>query len=205
MPLLGSPTSQPLASSKFITQVADALMPILCSMEPQRTPLRVPRLPSAFGRNFGTRNRLMPCVPAGASGQARQHQMDDVLGEVMLARRDEDLGAGDLVAAVGRGSARVRTRPRSVPHWGSVRHMVPAHVPSSELRQIELPSVRRSAARLRSRHRRPASGPGYMPKERLAEQIISSTSEARRLRQALAAIVGARRRAPVQPPSRKSL
>jgi hypothetical protein len=27
--------------------------------------------------------------------------MDDVVGQVMLAGRDEDLGAGDLVAAVG--------------------------------------------------------------------------------------------------------
>ncbi len=32
---------------------------------------------------------------------ARQHQMDDVLGEIVLTGGDEDLGAGDLVAAVG--------------------------------------------------------------------------------------------------------
>ncbi|MGY4423239.1 hypothetical protein ACVWY2_005688 [Bradyrhizobium sp. JR6.1] len=32
---------------------------------------------------------------------ARQHQVDDVLGEVMLAGGDEDLGARDLEAAVG--------------------------------------------------------------------------------------------------------
>ena len=40
MPLLGVPISQPVASSKFMTQVADALMPILCSSEPHATPLR---------------------------------------------------------------------------------------------------------------------------------------------------------------------
>ncbi len=52
-----------------MTQVADALMPILCSIEPQATPLRGPASPSAPGRNFGTRNRLMPLMPLGASGR----------------------------------------------------------------------------------------------------------------------------------------
>ncbi len=33
--------------------------------------------------------------------QARQHEVQDVLGEIVLARGDEDLGAGDRVAAVG--------------------------------------------------------------------------------------------------------
>ena len=33
--------------------------------------------------------------------QARQHEMDDVLGEIVLAGGDEYLGAGDAVAAVG--------------------------------------------------------------------------------------------------------
>ncbi|MNH07701.1 hypothetical protein D3C79_670980 [compost metagenome] len=44
-------------------------MPILCSMEPQLTPLRSPTPPSALGRNFGTMNSEMPLVPAGASGR----------------------------------------------------------------------------------------------------------------------------------------
>ena len=68
MPWLSSPTSQPLAPSRFMTQVALALMPILCSMAPQRMPLRSPTLPSALGMNFGTRNSEMPLVPPGASG-----------------------------------------------------------------------------------------------------------------------------------------
>jgi hypothetical protein len=38
MPLPGSPTSQPVESSKFIWQVADALRPILCSIAAQATP-----------------------------------------------------------------------------------------------------------------------------------------------------------------------
>ncbi len=40
----------------------------------------------------------------GTVGDPGQHQMDDVLGQVMLARRDEDLGAGDLVGAVFLGN-----------------------------------------------------------------------------------------------------
>jgi hypothetical protein len=36
-PLFGFADQKPLASSKFSTQVAEALMPILCSIEPQDT------------------------------------------------------------------------------------------------------------------------------------------------------------------------
>ena len=51
--------------------------------------------------NFGTTNRLMPLTPSGAPADARQHEVDDVLGHVVLAVGDEDLGAEDPVAAVG--------------------------------------------------------------------------------------------------------
>ncbi|MOA64426.1 hypothetical protein D3C78_1904720 [compost metagenome] len=57
-----------MAPSKFITQVLDALMPILCSMEPQLTALRAPSEPSALTIILGTRNSEMPLAPAGASG-----------------------------------------------------------------------------------------------------------------------------------------
>ncbi|MNR42930.1 hypothetical protein D3C85_1615000 [compost metagenome] len=66
--MFGASTIQPLAPSKFITQVAEALIPILCSIEPQESALRSPRLPSAPTMNFGTRNSEMPLGPAGASG-----------------------------------------------------------------------------------------------------------------------------------------
>jgi hypothetical protein len=62
-------------------------------------------------------------------GQACQHQVDDVAGQVVLAGADEDLAAGDTVGAVRLGFGRVRIRPRSVPQCGSVRHMVPVHSP----------------------------------------------------------------------------
>ena len=41
-------------------------MPILCSIEPHITPLRAPTEPSAFTKNFGTINSVMPLVPSGA-------------------------------------------------------------------------------------------------------------------------------------------
>ncbi len=43
-------------------------MPILCSMETQRTSLRSPGAPSSVTMNLGTMNSEMPLVPAGASG-----------------------------------------------------------------------------------------------------------------------------------------
>ena len=69
MPLFSSPTSQPTESSNAITQVGEALMPILCSMLTQRTPLASPGAPSAVSRNFGTMKRLIPLMPGGASGR----------------------------------------------------------------------------------------------------------------------------------------
>ena len=38
-------------------------------------------------------NSEMPFVPAGAPGIAGQHEVDDVLGHVVLAEGDEDLRA----------------------------------------------------------------------------------------------------------------
>ena len=43
-------------------------MPILCSIEPQRSVLRSPMLPSFATLNFGVTNSEMPLAPAGASG-----------------------------------------------------------------------------------------------------------------------------------------
>ena len=62
-PLFGSPISQPLAPSKFITQVAEPLMPILCSRPPQKAGLRLPS-----SSTLGTRNREIPLTLSDASG-----------------------------------------------------------------------------------------------------------------------------------------
>jgi hypothetical protein len=126
---LGSPTIQPRAPSRFITQVALPWMPILCSIEPHLMPLRSPGLPLASGMNFGTTNSEMPLVPPARPAGAPA-QVDDVLGHVVLAGRDEDLGAGDRVRAIGLRFG-LRRMPRSVPQCGSVRHIVPVHTPDT--------------------------------------------------------------------------
>src|SRR3546814_2981354 len=51
-----------------MTQVGEAWMPILCSIETQRTSLNSPGDPSVLSRNLGTRKSEMPRLPAGASG-----------------------------------------------------------------------------------------------------------------------------------------
>ena len=106
-------------------------MPILCSSEPQETPLRSPERAVSLTRNFGTTKSEMPLVPCGRALDAGEHQMDDVLGEVVLAGRDEDLGAGDRVGAVAIRHGLGLEKPRSVPQWGSVRFMVPVHAPAT--------------------------------------------------------------------------
>ena len=57
---------------------------------------------------------------------AREHQVHHVVGEVVIATRDEDLGAADVVGAVGVLAARWSVAaPTSLPACGSVRHIVP--------------------------------------------------------------------------------
>lgn len=68
-PLFGSAIIQAFESSKLMTAVAEALMPILCSRALQTTWLNSPAEPSAAGKNFGMMNSEMPRVPAGASGR----------------------------------------------------------------------------------------------------------------------------------------
>ena len=105
---------------------------------PHLMPLRSPRLPSAFGHELGHDEQRDALGARRRVRQARQHQVDDVLRQVVLAGRDEDLGAGDAVAAVGLrlglGCAACRGRCRSA---ASVRHMVPVHSPGDQLRQVQ--------------------------------------------------------------------
>ncbi len=132
----------------------------------------------------------MPRDPRGRVGQARQHEVEDVLGQVVLAGRDEDLGAGDLVRC---------RRPAARPWCGSGRdrcRIAARSGTSCRTRCRRRASADRAASARRepcivdARDRRRAERPGYMPKDRLAEQIISSTQKLSAVRQALAAVVG---------------
>ena len=66
-PLSFLPIIYPVASSKFRTHVAEPLIPILLSIDPVDTPFLGPILPSSLTTNFGTKNKLIPFVPAGES------------------------------------------------------------------------------------------------------------------------------------------
>ena len=64
-------------------------------------------------------------------GKPCQHEMDDIPGEIVVAVGDEDLLAGDAVAAVGGALGLVVRAPRSEPACGSVRFMVAIQVPET--------------------------------------------------------------------------
>ena len=67
-PLFSGPISVPTELSKLSTAVAEALMPILSSIEPQVTLFASPSVPSCSAFIFGTINNEIPRVPFGASG-----------------------------------------------------------------------------------------------------------------------------------------
>ena len=66
-PCPNSPTKKACDPSKAKAQVAFARIPCLCSRPIRLTPFRSPSWPS-INRWRDTTNRLMPLVPAGASG-----------------------------------------------------------------------------------------------------------------------------------------
>ena len=72
--------------------------------------------------------------PLRRVGQSRQHEMDDVVGEIVLAVADEDFLAVRCDSCRRpRGSARVRMALRSEPACGSVRFIVAVHSPATSL------------------------------------------------------------------------
>ena len=72
-------------------------------MDPQRHAVR--RSSGAFLRRQALRHeKHADALRAGGRvGQTREHEVDDVVGEIVLAGRDEDLRAGDEIRTVARG------------------------------------------------------------------------------------------------------
>jgi len=69
--LASPPTGTPTQRSfwpKFRMQVAEPLMPILCSMPPSATSLLGPSVPSGLTVYLGTTKSVRPLVPAGVAG-----------------------------------------------------------------------------------------------------------------------------------------
>ena len=88
-------------------------MPSLCSSETHSTSLRVPSAAVGVDEELGHDEQRDALDPLRRIGRAGEHEMDDVVGVVVLAVRDEDLLAEELVGAVA-----LRHRARA--HGGEV-------------------------------------------------------------------------------------
>ena len=122
---------------------------------------------------------------------ARQHEMDDVGGEIVLAGRDEYLGAGDLVAAVGllRRLGAEQAQVRAAMRLGEVHGAGP--LAGDHLRQIRGLLLGRA---VREQRRDRALGQAGIHRERhvgRAQELVDDLRQDHR--QALAAELGRRR------------
>src|SRR5258708_4829060 len=106
-------------------------MPILCSIEPQVTPLRAPSAPSALTKIFGTTNSDTPLIPAGApSLRARTKWM--VLSARSCSPAEMKIFVpGIFLLPSASFAAFVRNQPRTLPPCGSRRLLgaVPSPAP----------------------------------------------------------------------------
>ena len=117
MPSCSSPieiADRPLARRAPSHTSASREYPSCARSTTQVMSLRAPIEPSAATKNFGTMNTEMPRCRGGV-GRAGQREMHDVVGQVLLAPRDEDLLPGDRHAPVLSGgvTARVVSAPTS--------------------------------------------------------------------------------------------
>ena len=106
-------------------------------MDEQTRSLRAPSEPSSLTRNFGHDEQRNALHAGRGVGQARQHQMDDVPGDVVLAPGDEDLRAADPInVALGNGSGAHGGEIGAGLRLGQVHRAGPG--PRDHVRQIEL-------------------------------------------------------------------
>ncbi len=141
-------------------------MPILCSMAGADHAIARAGAALVVGQEFRHQEQADALHAGRRVRQAGEHQVDDVLRQVVLARGDEDLAAGDAVACPsGCGAAFVRSRPRSVPQCASVRHHRAGPGAGHHLRQIAL--LQRVAAMAQDRLARAMRQPGIQAERRV--------------------------------------
>ncbi len=105
-PRLGAPTSSARAPSKSMMQVGEPWMPSLCSMPPGRSAFASPRAPSSPTMPLGGHEQRDAAAALWRVGQAGEHQVDDVVGQVVVAPGDEDLLARAAGSRPGRRARR---------------------------------------------------------------------------------------------------
>ncbi len=130
-PALGAPTSSARAPSNSMTQVGEAWIPSLCSIDPQLTPLGPPSEPSAFTSRFGARNSEMPREPGGAFGMRASTRWTTLSAMSWSPQVMKIFWPVMRQPPSPSGSARVVSAPRSEPACGSVRFIVPVHSPET--------------------------------------------------------------------------
>ena len=88
-------------------------MPSLCSMEAQTRSLRDAEAAVGIDQELRRHEQRNPARPRRRVRQSRKHEMDDVLGDIVFAPGDEDLGPEQAIVVA------VRLRPRA--YGGEVR------------------------------------------------------------------------------------
>ena len=177
-----------------MTQVALPWMPIFSSIEPQETRVARARIAVGVEQEFRHDEQRDALDAFRRALDAGQHQMDDVVGQVVLAGRDEDLLAGDRCScrrpAGPPWCAAGRDRCRNAARSGS----------SCRSRRPRPASAGRSASARREPCTRIAAiapwvRPAYIMNAMLAETMIFADRRVHGIGQALAAIFGRRRKA----------
>ena len=169
-------------------------MPIFFSMEPQATRVALAERPVGADEEFRHDEERYALGARRRTLDARQHEVNDVLGEVVLARRNEDLGAGDRIGPVAVRDRLGLEEPEIRPamRFGKVHGAGPGcRRPASASRVFFCsgePCTKIAAMA-------PCVSPGYMPRARLAAETNSWIVVLRIVRQALAAIFGRGRKA----------
>ncbi len=133
----------------------------------------------------------MPLTPWRGAHHTGQHQMDDVLGHVVLTVGDENFGAKHLVGTIRLcGSALVRTKARWSPLGGSVRFIEPVHSPAGD-QLLQVGGFQHIAARRQQRlHGAIRSATGTARKADVGGIKHLDTRRANRFWQALPAKIG---------------
>jgi hypothetical protein len=142
----------------------------LCSMLTQCTSLRSPS-GRRLGQQTSAREQRDALHSFRGAGHAREHQVDDVVRHVVLAVGDEDLGAEDLVAAVGLrlGAGAHQRQVAAGLRLGEVHRAGP--LAGDELGQVELLLL--LGAGVSSASMAPSVSSGHSAKLRLALLSIS--------------------------------
>ena len=76
---------RPCRRRRSARAVGLALMPSLCSIDAQYTSLRLPSSPSLHHQELGHDEKRNALDAGGRIRRARQHQMDDVFGQIVFA------------------------------------------------------------------------------------------------------------------------